>query len=319
MGKIDLINEINNTHISREKTSNTRMPTKKKDIGGSKTKKVTARQNTQRNRKKKVGDTSVLLRLDIDPQKLKEIRNMNVQSEEIDDGIECADDMFGNDIPKDPRCGRCMKHEKNITLLKGQLEKYKNQRTGSEDKIVYYDKVKIASYEDQSKVLFEKTNIRCQWDHNKFDNIPFYLPEMYQNGVYYVRDGTPFCSPNCAMAHNIYILRDRKVSQRQSLIYNLYRELYGILPSINVEISIASPIRMLKCNGGGWTINKFRSNFIILNKNFIIYYPPMRVDNVIVEEINIEQENTLNKKKYALKRHTPQTKKGSVISSMQTK
>ena len=285
-----------------------------------------------------VNDSAVILGLKIDPAKLKLMKNIkhdsslkdNTQSDSQNESpsiydnetsTDESDDMFKNDIPDDQKCYKCKKLEQTISSLKKKLERYEREQVSKIDK-VFNTKLELFDINKKKKIVIKKTNLKCWWDRHSFDNIPFFLPEFYHNGTYYVKGC--FCSPNCAMAFNLFYLKDAKIYIRKTLIYKMFREMHGIKPSEKVDIREAGPWELLEDFIGkeGITIEKFRENFKCIEKEFISYVPPMKAMNSYIEERTSDklgQTNDDDDKKYVLKRSKPLAKKRSIIASMKLK
>jgi hypothetical protein len=260
-------------------------------------------------------DSAVILRLNIDPTKLKNIKSTSVIPQkkcQIEE--ETSEGMFRNDIPCDNKCYKCVKNEKLITILRTKLEKYEKKEKAERSNKIYYNKLNFISYITGKKISIKKTNIKCWWDTYTFSNLPCFLPELLQNNTYHVSGC--FCSFNCALAYNLYYLRDSKIYHRKSLVYKLYRELYGLGPDDTVDLREAPPREILEDFGGTMTIESFRESFVTINKEYVIYVPPIKPINIIIEEKNIETDGKNNDDGYILKRSKPLAKKRSVISSM---
>lgn len=124
----------------------------------------------------------------------------------------------------------------------------------------------------------KKTNLCCWWCSSQFDNIPFFLPNKYENKKFFVYG--IFCSPNCTLAYNIDI-NDNKVWERHSLIYLLYNNI--TCENLRIKLFPAPPRQNLKKFGGNLTIEEFRiKSTIIKNSRFIIH--PMVPIKTLIEE-----------------------------------
>ena len=121
---------------------------------------------------------------------------------------------------------------------------------------------------------------------------------------------------DCALAYNLHALKDSKIYQRKSLAIKLYRDLYDIPPTEEVNVREAPPREVLEDYGGHMSIEQFRKSFHSLNKEYITYIPPMKPLSTIIEEQNITTDNSISDKQYVLKRSKPLSKKRSIVSSM---
>lgn len=262
-------------------------------------------------------DSAIILRLNIDPTKLKNIKKKMVNTPQIKHPTreESSEGMFRNDIPDDSVCYKCIKNEKIIMTLKSKLEKYEKKEKTDKSNKIYHNKLNFISYDTGKKIIIKKTNNKCWWDTYTFTNLPCFLPELFYNETYYVIGC--FCSFNCVLAYNLYYLRDSKIYHRKSLVYKLYRELYGLSPTEEIEnLREAPPREILEDFGGSMTIENFRRSFATINKEYVIYIPPIKPINIMIEERNIDVSRNEDDDEYVLKRSKPLSKKRSVISSM---
>ncbi|XWV26419.1 putative viral transcription factor [Tupanvirus soda lake] len=345
--KIDFFNKNNKNSANKNKTAEV-MVRNSKPFSGSKTLKnkpnpVTVPKRRGRRPKKiletvntssdspseeqtsPANNSAVILRLPFDPSKhiknltvnkktkqpTRIVKNLELEESEDDDSSE---GMFKNDIPGDNTCHKCAKNEKAMALMKSKLDKLERKDKLEKSNKIYTNKLNFISYTTGKKIIIKKTNMRCRWDHHTFTNMPCFLPELYYNNTYYVRGC--FCSFNCALAHNLYYIKDSKVHQRKSLTYRLYKEMYGLTSDDVVDIKEAPEIDILEAYGGDMSIDTFRRSFLMLDKEYIVFVPPIKPINVIIEERNTNTDNDDNDKEYVLKRSKPLTKKRSVISSM---
>lgn len=122
---------------------------------------------------------------------------------------------------------------------------------------------------DGKEIRFNKTDVCCWWCTEKFDNEPIFLPFKFNDQGYHVYG--IFCSFNCACAYNNNETHDFKKHERHSLLLKMYEEMYGTSKEIT-----ESPSRyVLKKYGGNITINQYRNNLILGNKDYRIYVPPL--------------------------------------------
>jgi hypothetical protein len=147
----------------------------------------------------------------------------------------------------------------------------------------------------------ETTNIWCWWCMHSFTNPPFGLPIKYENNVYLIQGC--FCSLNCAKAYNMKE-NNYRITEVNSLIENFRKELFGLSSN---PVSTAPPRQSLKMLGGFLTIEEFRREFYILNKNIIHLSPTVApVKNLFEEEYHdklIRMNSTGVRPR--LKRNTP--------------
>ena len=164
--------------------------------------------------------------------------------------------MFKNDIPCDNTCGKCSKNEKALAIMKSKLEKYEQKDKIDKSNKIHNNKLNFISIDSGKKIVIKKTNTKCWWDAHSFENLPCFLPELFHNDTYHVIGC--FCSFNCALAYNLYYLKDSNIHHRISLIYKLYKELYGIGNDETLEIKVAPPKEILEDFGGDMNISTFR-------------------------------------------------------------
>jgi len=278
-------------------------------------------------------NSAVILRLPFDPSKhIKKINNKGSSKSKtisnptsnptsnpdiIDNIDDSSEGMFRNDIPCDNTCHKCVKNEKALALLKSKLEKYEKKEKLDKTSKIYSNKLNFISLTTGKKINIKKTNIKCWWDGHTFTNLPCVLPELFHNNTYHVTGC--FCSFNCALAHNLYYLKDSKTHQRKSLTYKLYRELYGLTADDTVDIREAPKKEILEDFGGEMSIDVFRRSFVMIDKEYIVFIPPIKPINITIEERNTNGDIDDNDKEYVLKRSKPLAKKRSVISSMKIK
>jgi hypothetical protein len=125
----------------------------------------------------------------------------------------------------------------------------------------------LISIKDNKPLIIEKTNIVCWWCTYEFDNIPFFLPDKYEKGTFYVFGC--FCSCNCALAYNID-MNDYRVMVRNVLINEMYRQ----ITNSKIAIPISPKRELLKKFGGILTIDEYRNNTFLLDKQYKMLFPP---------------------------------------------
>lgn len=121
------------------------------------------------------------------------------------------------------------------------------------------------------------TNIDCLWCCYSFETTPYGIPIKNYEETYYMFGN--FCSGECATAYNFDTLNSCEVFERYSLLNYLY--------STNKEIKSAGPRLSLKKFGGQLSINEFRKNNNIYNKNYKLLLPPMISLIPLIEEVNL--------------------------------
>ncbi|CAH6420332.1 Viral transcription factor 2 [uncultured virus] len=240
----------------------------------------------------------------------------NDSSSDVDDD-QLSEGMFKNDIPCDDKCHNCEKNEKALVTLRGRLAKYEKKDTEEKGSKIYINKLNLVMLDTRKRFKVCKTNVKCWWDAHSFSNYPWFLPELFHNNTYHVIGC--FCSPNCALAYNLYAIKDSKTHHRKSLMYKLYRELHNLTPDEIVEIREAPPKEILVDFGGDMPIDVFRRSFIETDKEYNIFVPPIRPINMIIEERSVGTDIDDSDGEYVLKRSKPLIKKGSIIASLNIK
>ncbi len=324
--KIDYFNKYYKNPLDKQKDmtnkgSGSKTSTVQKKKRGRRPKKIINSSSNDMGQPKENNDNqtnaSVILKLKFDPKKFKldkksNKKNSKLTSEDKNDNL--SEGMFKNDIPCDNICHKCIKNEKALSLIKSKLEKYEQKDKIDKSNKIYNNNLNFISISTGKKITIKKTNLKCWWDAHTFDNLPCFLPELYHNNTYHVIGC--FCSFNCALAYNLYYLKDSKVYLRKALTYNLYRQMYDINNKEPIEIKEAPPKEILEDFGGSVNINAFRRKFIMLNREYIVFVPPIKPINIVVEERTIDTNDDNNDNDYVLKRYKPLNKKKSVISSM---
>jgi hypothetical protein len=125
------------------------------------------------------------------------------------------------------------------------------------------------------------TNIDCLWCCHSFDTVPFGIPIKNYDEIFYMFGN--FCSAECSASYNFDNINTSESYERYSLINYLY--------SNNKEIKLAGPRLSLKKFGGQLSINEFRKNNNIYNKNYKLLIPPMISLIPLIEEVNLTDEN----------------------------
>jgi hypothetical protein len=162
-----------------------------------------------------------------------------------------------------------------ITDYKSLLSEYNVAATNDNKKIPM--NLEFFDIKNGKQILREKTDIACWWCTHNFDTCPCFIPERLYEGKYYVFGC--FCSYNCAAAYNLDI-QDYKVGDRYALIKKLYSTVYNS----NNDITIAPPREVLKKYGGILTIDEFRKNSLLANKEYMLVIPPFGYMVSVIEE-----------------------------------
>lgn len=210
--------------------------------------------------------------------------------------------IFQNDIPSDNVCRKCKHYQSMIETYDRKLKMYETKYEQSiGNKIHKYD-LNFISYKTGNQVVLSKTHIKCWWDGYSFDNLPCFLPEYFANNTYYIWGC--FCSFNCALAYNLYILRDSKLDQRKSLIYKIYKKIHNIPPSEIINIRVADEREKLVDYGGPSTIDEYRKESAKINEKYVMYMPPIR-SLTITAELESKEKTKINTDDLVLKKGKP--------------
>ena len=125
------------------------------------------------------------------------------------------------------------------------------------------------------------TNIDCLWCCHSFDSFPYGIPVKNYDDVFYMFGN--FCSAECGASYNFDNVNTCEAYERFSLINYLYSE--------NKEIKLAGPRLSLKKFGGQLSIEEFRKNNNIYNKNYKLLIPPMISLIPLIEEVNLTNDS----------------------------
>lgn len=194
------------------------------------------------------------------------------------------------------------------------VDKFKSSNRKNEDDLVHKLKSKIEELEKllYDNIKFDKLNevcidmtkgnlenIHCWWCCHKFDHIPIGLPDNFKEELYQTYGY--FCSFNCAKAYNLEH-SDNKTEEKNCLLLALKKK----LTNDDSFIKPANPRQSLNIFGGHQTIDIFRKDFKILDKNAILIYPPSKPLKLYIEEeykhkVVRFQQNT----DYKVKRNKP--------------
>lgn len=128
------------------------------------------------------------------------------------------------------------------------------------------------------------TDTCCYYCTEKFETVPVGIPVRYFRGKFFCRDN--FCSFNCAAAY-IFLGVDIKYHFRKWEYYSLLCLLaWQIKKAINesaeekpqtqksMKVKLAEDRNLLKKFGGPLSIDQFRKNFYVLDKQYSLHYPP---------------------------------------------
>jgi hypothetical protein len=177
------------------------------------------------------------------------------------------------------KCYNCQYLSERCNALHQKLQEVSNIKNIQESLMSKIHDCKIDIINSDICKWKEKTDLWCWWCSHPFTNTPFGLPIKYENNKYSIQGC--FCSLNCAKAYNIKE-NNYRTTEINSLIEDFRRELFGIN---SYPVIIAPPRQSLKVYGGFLTIDEFRKEFYILNKNIIHLSPNIAsVKNFFEEE-----------------------------------
>lgn len=201
--------------------------------------------------------------------------------------------------------------DKTIKSLKKELDEIKNINN-NKDTIYYPLDLDFVNIKDGNKIIPKNLNIACWWCTYEFNGAPCFLPDKYYNGKYYIFGN--FCSYNCAAAYNMS-LGDYKCWDRHSLI----NKLFNYINDTDSNVNIAPPKEILKKFGGYMSIEEYRKNASLNNKEFRLIIPMFEYISPVIEETTRMDQNDINNKdgKLKLKRSKPlPNQNDSIINSI---
>ena len=126
----------------------------------------------------------------------------------------------------------------------------------------------------------DNTNIHCLWCCHEFNNFPFGIPIKKMDNTYHMFGN--FCSGECAAAYNFDNTNTHEAFERFSMLNYLYSQ--------DKKIKLAAPRIILKKFGGQLSIEEFRKNNNILDKQYKVLLPPMISLIPTVEEENLNEQ-----------------------------
>lgn len=115
----------------------------------------------------------------------------------------------------------------------------------------------------------QKTDHKCWWCDESFDNIPAYIVNNFRDNKYFIFGN--FCSFNCAVTYNLRSLKDFKCNTRHALINKLRTEITGKTD----VIKLAGERELLYSKGGVLSIEKFREGFSHITFDMKMNIPPI--------------------------------------------
>lgn len=272
MGKIDFSTDKSNRDNNHQMT-----PNKNNKRGRKPQQIVKSTQNPLEKEIKNHDDFDVFISL---PFKNDDLEDDNDSDSSEENGIIYFDQPTTNE------CNTCRQlKEKNFQLEKQNKSLLSKHFLADGYKKADFSKVNVISMNGDEMKIKSKTNMDCFYDNRPFKTQPCILVEDIRQGKYQVRDN--FCSPNCALAYNERVLKDGNVQRRRILTNNFYRKVYQIEIGKPFEIRLAPVLSKLISRGGNMTIEQFREDSMIINKEYLEFYPPSTsIVPVILEQSN---------------------------------
>jgi hypothetical protein len=215
---------------------------------------------------------------------------------DIDDSDLENNDSDDNSIDPNELINELKRKDKLIKQLKNEINELKDAvpssyTVGKEIKVIPMN-ISFIHNKNGKTIICEHTDIACWWCTYKFETLPCFIPERYNNNNFdnnfYVFGC--FCSFSCAMAYNLE-LNDYKICDRNSLIKKLYCTITGK----NDDIPIAPPKEILQKYGGILTIEEYRNtNNTSISSEYKLLLPPMVNILACIEEKSTEQQTYSN-------------------------
>lgn len=201
------------------------------------------------------------------------IENENQVSEFIADISDTHDEIIIENNENIKKLLNEMKEKDNvINSLKNYISNLTNKKYNKSDIIYHNISNNIYSIDD----LSNKKNIKCWWCCHDFDNHMCFIPDKFDDNIFYVFGC--FCSYNCAASYNLN-MGDYRVNER----YTLLKKMYNIAIGDNKEIDLAPQKEILTAFGGILSIEEFRNK----NKNYKLLLPPLVPVSLYIEEKSV--------------------------------
>ena len=177
------------------------------------------------------------------------------------------------------KCYNCQYLSERCNALHQKLQEVSNIKNIHDSMVNKIHDCKIEIVDNSTFKWKETTDLCCWWCVHNFSNPPFGLPIKYENNKYEVQGC--FCSLNCAKAYNIKE-NNYRMSEINSLIEDFRRDLFGV---DSIPVMVAPPRQSLDIFGGYLSIEDFRKEFYLMNKNIIHLSPTVApVRNFFEEE-----------------------------------
>ena len=147
-----------------------------------------------------------------------------------DNNINESEEYNNENIKIEDLYKKLQKKEILINDLNNKLEQLNLNNINNSDNIFndenkqeYYN-LNLLTLDNKKINIKNKCNLRCWNCTYKFDNLPCFIPEKYNDNIYYVFGC--FCSFNCAASYNLHYLNDSRTNSRYTLIQNLYNKIF---------------------------------------------------------------------------------------------
>lgn len=216
-------------------------------------------------------EKDLILFLPFRNQKTNYIQDFNYEFDKILNYTNLTDEQKINNISEVDELKNIIKNQMNT------IDKYKTQTKGFK---IYQNNIKSCLLncpfnlnENDEIIIPDYTEVCCFHDSCKIKDKPIFLPEKKEKNQFYIIGW--FCSFNCAIAYNFNI-KDNKVGQRLSLLYQLYK--------INKDIKPAPDNKILKKYGGTLTIEEYRNLFYDKFNNYKFVVSPIKCLNMYIEK-----------------------------------
>jgi len=263
--------------------------------------------NNKQVKNEKIGSVIVNIKAKLGNEKEPVKKSESVKKEELKNKIDEDDDIDSDDIFIDNsnnNCKQCIIYKKEIDLLKNKKQVNMVNYLENRQSEITYSNVKMVSLDGNKLKIKLKTDLWCMHDCHPFKSVPCYLVEKYYDGVYYVFGN--FCSVSCALAYNIYNIKDNRITERERLTIALYEPMFRqdkqtIKNNVNdiVKFKHASPRELLIVFGGNKSIEEFRNDSFLMNKEYMHLIAPCSsiVSQIEITTIKKEDNNDIKKKK----------------------
>lgn len=193
--------------------------------------------------------------------------------DESDENMSDDGGIFNIERPHIEECRECENMKKRMLQLEKQLRSIQNKHYMPDGyRKASYSGIKMVNMDGEKMKIKTRTNVDCRYHRRPFKTMPHYLVDRVVNGVYYLRDN--YCSISCALARNLYELKDDRVQERKRLTLDFYRTIFGIPDDVEYDVRAAPPLELLDLCGGTMTLDDFLRDSIIINKEYIVSYPP---------------------------------------------